>query len=445
MDLSFIWAWLAIWLAALWVAVWQWFLIYKSMEVIGKNPKMSGFFLTTTILWIALVESAAIYGLIIAFQILSADFVNPLAAIWVWLSIGLTWLGVWIGEWIMLSWAIDAMNKDTENKNKIMTYMILFLALIESAAIYGLIISFQILNNLDISAYLAIGSWLAIGLSWLWVWVWEWIMAKKSILLIWTKPNLTNYLLPISILWIALVETAAIYGLIIAFKILDATLINSLVAVWAWFAVWLAGLWVWIGEWIMVSWALESMSIWRVDKSKVLTYMILFLALIESAAIYGLVVSFQLLWWEISWLSSIWAWLAIGLAGLWVWIGEWIMSKKSILVIWERPSLSMFFLTVTILGIALVESVAIYGLVVAFKIIATPEILWIAAIWAWLSIWFAALWSWIWEGVLIWWTFDAMSRNPASKAKDLTFMILFLALVEVLAIYGLIISFKILW
>lgn len=406
---------------------------------------MSGFYLTTTILGIALVESAAIYWLIVAFQILAVDFVEPLAAIWVWLAIGLSWLWVWIGEWLMLSWAVDAMNRDTENKNKIMTYMILFLALIESAAIYGLIIAFQLLGNLEISSYLAIWSWLAIGLAWLWVWIGEWIMAKKAILLIWDKPRLTNFLLPITILGIALVESAAIYGLIIAFNIMDATLVDSMAAVWAWLAVWLAWLWVWIGEWLMVSWAMEAMSIWRVNKSKVLTYMILFIALVESAAIYWLIVSFQILSWDIVWLSAIWAWLAIWLAWLWVWVWEWIMSKKSIIVIWKRPSLAMFFLTVTILGIALVESAAIYGLVISFKIIASPEIMGVAALWAWLSIWFAALWAGIGEGVLVWWTFDAMSRNPANKSKDLTFMILFLALVEVLAIYGLIIAFRILW
>mgnify|MGYP002477485114 CR=1 FL=1 len=445
MDLNFVWAWIAIWLAALWVAVWQWFLIYKSMEVIGKNPKMSGFYLTTTILGIALVESAAIYGLIIAFQILSADFVNPLAAIGVWLSIGLSWLWVWIGEWLMLSGAIDAMNKDTENRNKIMTYMILFLALIESAAIYGMIVAFQLLWDLDISPYLSIGAWLAIGLAWLWAWVWEWIMAKKAIMLIWEKPKLTNFLLTITILGIALVESAAIYGLIIAFNSMEANVVDSMVAVWAWLAVWLAWLWVWIGEWLMVSWAMEAMSIGRVNKSKILTYMILFIALVESAAIYGLIISFQILSWDIAWLAAIWAWLSIWLAWLWVWIGEWILSKKSIIVIWKRPSLSMFFLTVTILGIALVESAAIYGLVVSFKILSSPEMLSLAALWAWLSIWFSALWAGIWEGVLVWWTFDAMSRNPANKSKDLTFMILFLALVEVLAIYWLIIAFKIIW
>jgi F0F1-type ATP synthase membrane subunit c/vacuolar-type H+-ATPase subunit K len=36
----------------------------------------------------------------------------------------------------MISGAFEAMNKEPEHKNKIMTYMILFLALIESAAIY---------------------------------------------------------------------------------------------------------------------------------------------------------------------------------------------------------------------------------------------------------------------------------------------------------------------
>jgi F0F1-type ATP synthase membrane subunit c/vacuolar-type H+-ATPase subunit K len=41
------------------------------MEVMGQRPQMISFFLTVTILGIALVESAAIYGLVVAFQMLS--------------------------------------------------------------------------------------------------------------------------------------------------------------------------------------------------------------------------------------------------------------------------------------------------------------------------------------------------------------------------------------
>jgi len=39
----------------------------------GKNPDLSGTFLVLTILGIALTESAAIYGLIIALQIVGLD------------------------------------------------------------------------------------------------------------------------------------------------------------------------------------------------------------------------------------------------------------------------------------------------------------------------------------------------------------------------------------
>jgi F0F1-type ATP synthase membrane subunit c/vacuolar-type H+-ATPase subunit K len=36
----------------------------------GLHPKLQGYLLTVTILGIALVESAAIYGMIIAFQLI---------------------------------------------------------------------------------------------------------------------------------------------------------------------------------------------------------------------------------------------------------------------------------------------------------------------------------------------------------------------------------------
>ena len=62
----------------------------------------------------------------------------------------------------MVSGALEAINKDPENRNRIMTYMILFLALIESAAIYGLIIAFQMLGNIDISSSIALGAGVAI-------------------------------------------------------------------------------------------------------------------------------------------------------------------------------------------------------------------------------------------------------------------------------------------
>ena len=66
----FIGAALAIGLAWLGVIIWESLIAKKSLETMGKNPELSGFLTILTILGIALVESAAIYGLVIAFNIL---------------------------------------------------------------------------------------------------------------------------------------------------------------------------------------------------------------------------------------------------------------------------------------------------------------------------------------------------------------------------------------
>jgi F0F1-type ATP synthase membrane subunit c/vacuolar-type H+-ATPase subunit K len=106
--------------------------------------------LTITILGIALVESAAIYGLIIAFQIMGLDPTLTsemgMQAIAAGAAIGFAGLGVGVGEGMLVSGAIDAILRNPQAKNQIMTYMILFLALVESAAIYGLIVAFQLLG-----------------------------------------------------------------------------------------------------------------------------------------------------------------------------------------------------------------------------------------------------------------------------------------------------------
>lgn len=141
---------LAIGLAGLGVGIGEGILAKKSIEVMGKNPKLSWTFLTITILGIALVESAAIYGLIIAFQIIGLDPATSaemgMQAIAAGAAIGFAGLGVGIGEWLLVAWAIDAILRNPQMKGKIMTYMILFLALVESAAIYGLIVAFQLLG-----------------------------------------------------------------------------------------------------------------------------------------------------------------------------------------------------------------------------------------------------------------------------------------------------------
>ena len=148
MDL-FIWAWLAIGLSWLGVGIGNGILGKKSVEIMGKNPEMMSSLLVITILGMALVESAAIYGLIIALQIAGLDptiFTAGYKAVAAGAAIGLAGLGAGIGEGMLVAGALEAIWKNPEVKGKIMTFMILFLALVESVAIYGLVIALSLLG-----------------------------------------------------------------------------------------------------------------------------------------------------------------------------------------------------------------------------------------------------------------------------------------------------------
>gem|GEM_PF-5660353 len=61
------------------------------------------------------------------------------------LAIGLAGFGVGLGEGNLVAGAIDAILRNPDTKEKTRTNTILYLALVESAAIYGLIIA--ILRN----------------------------------------------------------------------------------------------------------------------------------------------------------------------------------------------------------------------------------------------------------------------------------------------------------
>jgi len=146
-GLVYIGAWLSIGLSVVGVAVGQWILARTSVDMLGKNPKLMWTLRIYTIIGIALVESCAIYGLLIAFQILWNNWLSWLQAIWAGLAI---WLASWwagYGEWRLISGAIEAVNRNPENKWAVLQFMMLFAAIIEAGAIYWLLVAMSILGK----------------------------------------------------------------------------------------------------------------------------------------------------------------------------------------------------------------------------------------------------------------------------------------------------------
>ncbi|NVP18114.1 hypothetical protein HUU51_05355 [Candidatus Gracilibacteria bacterium] len=443
---NFIGAGLAIGLSGVGVAIGQGMLGKNAVEAMGKNKELSSFLLTITILGIALVESAAIYGLVVAFKILGIEDISMAASVGAGLAIGLAGMGAGIGEGKLIAGAMTAISNNPKIKGRLMAYMVLFVALVEAAAIYGLVIAFKILGDSDFTNEAFVGMGLAVGLAGLGVAIGQGILANRSMEVMSKQESMIGFFLTITILGIALVESAAIYGLVVAFDIFGKEL-SLMAATGSGFSIGLAGLGAGIGEGILIAGALTAISRNPKIKGKLLTFMVLFVALVEVTAIYGLIISFKIssdFNASIDQLVYVGTGLAIGLAGLGVAIGQGNLAEKGLEVMGKNPSIIGFMLTVSILGVALVESAVIYALVVAFKILgASSTLSGLASVGAGLAIGFAGLGAGVGEGLLIKGAVKGINADPESKGKTLAFMVLFVALVEVVAIYGLLIAFKI--
>ena len=142
-----VWAGLVIGLAGLWVGYGQSLVWKTSIDILGKNPRLADTLRIYTLLGIALVETAIIYALVIAFRILGDDTLTTAQIMGAAIAMGSTAFIAWIGEGKMVATALESVNRNPDNKSQVLQFMILFLALIETVAVYGLIISFQILSK----------------------------------------------------------------------------------------------------------------------------------------------------------------------------------------------------------------------------------------------------------------------------------------------------------
>jgi F0F1-type ATP synthase membrane subunit c/vacuolar-type H+-ATPase subunit K len=70
--------------------------------------------------------------------------------IWAGLAIGLVWVWVWLWEWFVAMSALKSMwDSNSEASNNVLVFTILFVALVESAAIYWLVVALQVINSVS--------------------------------------------------------------------------------------------------------------------------------------------------------------------------------------------------------------------------------------------------------------------------------------------------------
>ncbi len=145
-NLIAIWVVFSIGLTWIWASLWQLQLTRIAMDTLWKNPKIGKEILIQTTVWITLIESIVIFWLLVAFKILGSTTIDYITAISAWLSIWLTWFIVWLGEWKLMATSIESLNRNPENKNQVLMFMILFAALLESVVIFGLLVALSLLK-----------------------------------------------------------------------------------------------------------------------------------------------------------------------------------------------------------------------------------------------------------------------------------------------------------
>ena len=150
---------------------------------------------------------------------------NTLGLLWAWLAVGLWGIGAAFWEVMIAATTMNSILRNPDMKWKLMTFMILFIALDETVAIYWLIVALQILwvdSASMVNPHMFISAWLAVGLPWIAVGIWEGYVAKTAVENMGKNPEISSTLMVLTILGMALVESAAIYWLVVAFDLLWA-------------------------------------------------------------------------------------------------------------------------------------------------------------------------------------------------------------------------------
>lgn len=141
---------LAVGLTWLGVTLWEARVAKIAIESQGKNPELWSEFRSLTILGLALVESAAIYGLVTAILILQkvwVEWFDPMQGLAAALAVALPGFAAWVWEAAIVVNAIKGVLRNPSDAANIRTNMIIFIAIVESAAIYGLVTAILILNK----------------------------------------------------------------------------------------------------------------------------------------------------------------------------------------------------------------------------------------------------------------------------------------------------------
>jgi F0F1-type ATP synthase membrane subunit c/vacuolar-type H+-ATPase subunit K len=110
----------------------------SASRAIAQKPEL----FSKSLIFVALAEAVAIYGLLMGFMILSNTTASPMALLSAGLVVALGGLGASIG----IAMTGSAANGALSERPELFSKALIFVALAEAVAIYGLLMGFMILS-----------------------------------------------------------------------------------------------------------------------------------------------------------------------------------------------------------------------------------------------------------------------------------------------------------
>ena len=132
---------LAMGLAILGAGLGQGMLASKAMEGMARNPQAGGRIQIAMLLALAFPESLVLFGLVIAYMLVSAGTVGLGSG----LIMGLAILGAGLGQGLLARSAMEGMARNPQAGGRIQIAMLLALAFPESLVLFGLVIAYMMI------------------------------------------------------------------------------------------------------------------------------------------------------------------------------------------------------------------------------------------------------------------------------------------------------------
>lgn len=304
------------------------------------------------------------------------------------LSIGITAIGVGIGQGITSAAAIEGINRQPNAKNDIMKTAILGIALIETAAVMATVISFFLLLSTNAHSKTIYGGLAELGIAFAICFA-GFVLglvsafpARAACLSVARQPFFAQEIIRFMMITLSLLQTPIIFGLIVALFIQGqaahiVTLRDSLRLIASGLCIGLGSIGPAIGLSLFAKTACESIGLNRSAYRQIFSFTLISQAIIETPIIFSLIVSISLLFLVPPMVQeNILDGIALFAAGLCTGIGTigpGISSGKTAMTackqIAYKPETYSALSRVSMFAQGLIETAAIYAVLISFLLL----------------------------------------------------------------------------